>query len=106
MDDAAPVNPGHKIIFLKKHVESFFDARPDEFQELSKFIISVKDKLNRKYHPDGYTIGINEGRAAGRSIDHLHIHLIPRYFGDVKNPRGGVRNVMDKRIPPKIPKKI
>ena len=56
--------------------------------------ILLHPKIGKK--PDGYNIGINEGRAAGRTIDHLHIHVIPRYFGDVKDPTGGVRNVISK----------
>jgi diadenosine tetraphosphate (Ap4A) HIT family hydrolase len=55
----------------------------------------VRNELDAKYHPAGYNIGINEGKAAGQSVDHLHIHLIPRYFGDAENPRGGVRNILN-----------
>lgn len=54
----------------------------------------MKERIDSDYHPDGYNIGVNDGRAAGRSIDHCHMHIIPRYIGDVTNPRGGVRHVI------------
>lgn len=57
-------------------------------------ILKTKNIIDEKFHPDGFNIGVNEGRVAGRTIDHLHIHLIPRYLHDVDNPRGGIRNVI------------
>jgi diadenosine tetraphosphate (Ap4A) HIT family hydrolase len=57
-------------------------------------ICKTKELIDKKYAPDGYNIGINDGEAAGRTVPHLHIHIIPRYAGDVKNPRGGIRNII------------
>jgi diadenosine tetraphosphate (Ap4A) HIT family hydrolase len=89
-----PVSKGHCEIFIKKHHDSFFDLSSEELSSFFEAIKQVKKIVDDKYHPDGYNIGINEGQAAGRSIDHLHVHLIPRYKDDVPNPRGGVRNII------------
>ena len=71
----------------------------EELKSAYELIVGTKVILDYKYSPNGYNIGINEGRAAGRTIDHAHIHIIPRYDGDIDDPRGGVRGVIpDKRI--------
>lgn len=92
--DGFPVSPGHALIIPKRHVSSFFDLSKEERQDLLNLADSVKRILEERYHPDGYNIGINVGEAAGQSIFHVHIHLIPRYQGDVPSPRGGVRGVI------------
>jgi diadenosine tetraphosphate (Ap4A) HIT family hydrolase len=88
-----PVSPGHSEILPKNHIESFFDLSDGEVIELYNLIKEAKSQLDEKFKPDAYNIGVNDGRAAGRTIDHLHIHLIPRYEGDTPNPRGGIRNI-------------
>ena len=92
--DGFPVSPGHALIIPRRHVASFFDLTKDEQQDMLKLADSVKRIVDEKYHPDGYNVGINVGEAAGQSIFHVHMHLIPRYKGDVLNPRGGVRGVI------------
>ena len=92
--DGFPVSPGHTLIIPKRHVGSFFDLTEEEQLDLFKLADKVKSILEERYHPDGYNIGINIGEAAGQSIFHVHLHLIPRYLGDVSNPRGGVRGVI------------
>ena len=92
--DGFPVSPGHALIIPKRHVSSFFDLSQEERQDLLNLADSVKRIVEERYHPDGYNIGINVGEAAGQSIFHVHMHLIPRYQGDVPNPRGGVRGVI------------
>lgn len=92
--DGFPVSPGHALIIPKRHVSSFFDLSQEERQDLFNLADSVKRIVEERYHPDGYNIGINVGEAAGQSIFHVHMHLIPRYQGDVPNPRGGVRGVI------------
>ena len=105
--DPAPVSKGHAFVSPKNHIESFFEAKPEEIKNIFEFILKVKKIIEAKYHPDGYNIGINDGRAADRSIDHLHIHIIPRYTGDVENPKGGVRNILGTKVEPKPqPKKF
>jgi diadenosine tetraphosphate (Ap4A) HIT family hydrolase len=100
LSDAAPACKGHTIIIPKKHIVSFFDLKSDEVGKMYEFILNVKKILNKKYKPAGYNIGVNEGRAAGRSIDHLHIHIMPRYLGDANIVRGGIRNIFNKNIAP------
>jgi len=92
--DNYPAARGHVEVVPKRHVESYFDLTPSEHDEVYVLIKRAKQRLEDDFQPDGYTIGVNEGRAAGRTIDHLHIHLIPRYEGDVEDPRGGIRHVL------------
>ncbi|KUO51108.1 MAG: HIT family hydrolase [Desulfitibacter sp. BRH_c19] len=91
--DKFPVNHGHVLIIPKRHVETLFDASFEELQDINKLIFEVKNFLEDKYKPDGYNIGINVGEAAGQTIFHLHYHIMPRYVGDVEDPRGGIRNI-------------
>jgi len=90
--DGFPVNEGHALIILKRHHPDIFNLSQEEWTELADMIECAKDYLNQEFHPDGYNLGINCGETAGQTIPHLHVHLIPRYKGDVENPRGGIRN--------------
>jgi len=92
--DGYPVSPGHALIIPKRHVASYFDLTNHEREAMNIMLQYVKQKVNERYHPDGYNIGINVNEAAGQSVFHVHMHLIPRYNGDVKNPKGGVRGVI------------
>ncbi|MEV6547957.1 HIT domain-containing protein [Streptomyces sp. NPDC051597] len=92
--DNYPATPGHAEIVPKRHVESFFDLTPYEITDAHRLLSTVRKMIDTQHRPDGYTIGINEGQAAGRTIHHLHIHLIPRRHGDVPDPRGGIRRVI------------
>ncbi len=89
--DGYPVSKGHTLIIPKRHVESFFDCNPDEKADILRALEETKVALDKEFSPDGYNIGINDGTAAGQTVMHLHIHLIPRYKGDSEDPRGGVR---------------
>lgn len=89
--DTYPVNRGHTLIIPRRHVASFFDTTPPERQALLDLLDEAKSLLDREHKPDGYTIGINGGEAAGQTVMHLHIHLIPRYAGDTGDARGGIR---------------
>ena len=92
--DAHPVSPGHSLIVSKRHVESFFDTPAGERDAILSLLDQAREHVNRNHAPSGYNIGINEGPAAGQTVPHLHVHLIPRFTGDRKNPRGGVRWVI------------
>jgi diadenosine tetraphosphate (Ap4A) HIT family hydrolase len=92
--DGFPVSPGHVLIIPKRHVASYFDLTSQEREAMTQMMLDVKLKLDERFHPDGYNIGINVGEYAGQSIFHCHMHLIPRYKGDVVNPKGGVRGVI------------
>lgn len=89
--DAFPVSPGHTLVIPRRHVGSFFLLEPDERIALLALLDEAKRDLDAELHPDGFNIGINDGPAAGQTVAHVHIHLIPRYRGDVADPRGGVR---------------
>ena len=95
--DAYPVSPGHTLIIPQRHVGSFFGLSSDERVDLSALLDVAKVELDQKYLPDGYNIGINDGAAAGQTVPHLHIHLIPRYDGDCVDPRGGIRWVIPEK---------
>lgn len=92
--DLYPVSKGHTLIIPRRHVASFFETTNSERQAMFELLDEAKAMLDREYHPDGYNIGINNGAAAGQTVMHLHIHLIPRYAGDSADPRGGVRWVI------------
>ena len=95
--DKYPVSPGHTLIIPKRHVSSYFDLSPQERQDMDTMLQYVKQILDKQYHPDGYNIGVNVNEAAGQTVFHVHMHLIPRYHGDVPNPKGGVRGVIPDR---------
>ena len=92
--DGYPVSPGHALIIPKRHVASYFDLTNHEREAMNVVLQYVKQKVDERYHPDGYNVGINIGEHAGQSVFHCHMHLIPRYKGDVPNPKGGVRGVI------------
>ena len=95
--DAFPVNPGHALLITKRHVADWFDATPEEQQELTQAIALARKEIDSRYASDGFNIGLNAGEHAGQTIPHLHLHVIPRLRGDVADPRGGVRNVIPAR---------
>jgi len=92
--DKHPVSPGHLLIIPKRHFRSVFEATEPEISALWDLIREARTCLDEDVAPDGYNIGINDGATAGQTIMHLHIHLIPRYKGDMIDPRGGVRGVI------------
>jgi diadenosine tetraphosphate (Ap4A) HIT family hydrolase len=81
----------------KRHVVSFFDVTGGERKAMLALLDSAKLGLDAAFHPDGYNVGINDGEAAGQTVPHLHLHLIPRYAGDREDPRGGVRWVLPQK---------
>ena len=97
MYDYNPVSRGHCLIVPKRHIESFFELEKHELESMYELIKETRELIKKKYNPDGFNIGVNNGKAAGQTVFHLHIHLIPRYNGDVENPVGGVRNVIPEK---------
>lgn len=95
--DKYPVTPGHLLFIPRRHVASYFDCTEDEMRALWELIEAGRRLLDGRYSPDGFNIGINIGEAAGQTVMHVHVHLIPRYRGDTPNPRGGVRGVIPER---------
>lgn len=95
--DAFPVAPGHALLVTVRHIPNWFDASAQEHAALLRAIEAARDAIQAKVRADGYNIGVNSGAAAGQTIPHLHVHVIPRRHGDVADPRGGVRYVLPDR---------
>lgn len=95
--DRHPVNEGHVLIVPVRHFADYFDATDDEKRSFWEMLKKAKELVADKYKPDGFNIGVNVGEAAGQSVLHVHIHLIPRYKGDVPDPKGGVRGVLPRK---------
>jgi diadenosine tetraphosphate (Ap4A) HIT family hydrolase len=95
--DAFPISPGHTLIIPKRHVATFFDTTTEERLAMFELLDNAKRELDAELHPAAYNIGVNDGPAAGQTVAHLHIHLIPRYAGDDADPRGGVRRIFPKK---------
>ena len=92
--DGYPVSPGHTLVVPHRLIATWFDATTDEQVAIFALVEAVKRQLDTELRPDGYNIGINAGAAAGQTVPHLHVHVIPRFAGDVADPRGGVRHVI------------
>lgn len=95
--DGFPVNPGHTLIITKRHLPTWFEATRAEQASVFALVEEVKRLLDDEFHPDGYNVGLNAGEAAGQTVPHLHVHVIPRFHGDVDDPVGGVRLVIPDR---------
>ncbi len=95
--DGFPVSPGHVLVIPHRHVGSFFETTLEERRAILESLELAKQSVEQAYRPDGWTIGINDGTAAGQTVSHLHVHLIPRYDGDRPDPRGGVRWVLPEK---------
>jgi len=92
--DKYPVSPGHMLIIPYCHISNLFELPDMEVTILWALVRDCKKYIDQKFHPDGYNVGVNVGQAAGQTVMHVHIHLIPRYEGDVDNPMGGIRGVI------------
>ena len=92
--DAHPVSPGHALVIPRRPVVTWFEATPEEWRAALDLVESLKASLDRELRPDGYNVGFNAGEAAGQTVFHAHLHLIPRFDGDVEDPTGGVRHAV------------
>jgi diadenosine tetraphosphate (Ap4A) HIT family hydrolase len=92
--DHFPVSDGHTLIIPKRHVKSIWEMTPEEFSDAFTLVRQIKEVVQEKFKPQGFNVGVNCGEAAGQTVFHAHIHLIPRYTADVPSPRGGVRNII------------
>lgn len=92
--DNHPVSKGHSLVIPKRHVETYFDLDNEEITAIFELSKKVKEYLDNLYHPDGYNVGFNVLYAGGQSVMHAHLHVIPRYNGDSKHPRGGIRKII------------
>lgn len=92
--DGFPISEGHTLIIPRRHVADYFDLTVEEVMAMQAMMREIKEQLDVELMPDGYNIGVNVNAAAGQTVFHVHMHLIPRFHGDVENPRGGVRGVI------------
>ena len=95
--DGYPITSGHTLVIPRRHVDSFFNLTAEERVDLLGLLDQAKAGIEKEFKPATYNIGINDGPAAGQTVSHLHIHLIPRYTGDVPDARGGVRWIIPDR---------
>lgn len=95
--DAFPISPGHTLIIPHRHIGSMFDLHTEEWSALLALLAAAKATLDKEFSPAAYNVGINDGPMAGQTVSHVHIHLIPRYAGDVPDTRGGVRWILPHR---------
>jgi diadenosine tetraphosphate (Ap4A) HIT family hydrolase len=100
--DNNSLNHGHVLVIPRRHVSSFFDMTWAEKASVLTLLDRAKVEIEKQHSPDGYNIGVNIGRAGGQSRMHVHVHLIPRYAGDVADPRGGIRCVLTQRTKSQI----
>src|SRR5262249_29208503 len=92
--DSFPVSQGHTLVVSRRHVEDFFDLSNTEMVAVIELLFRMQRRLAAEFCPSGFNVGVNVGVAAGQTVMHVHIHLIPRFMGDAPDPRGGVRNVI------------
>ncbi|ALV63600.1 HIT family hydrolase [Thermococcus sp. 2319x1] len=92
--DSFPANRGHLLIVPKRHIEDWRKLKEEEKQAIMKGVELAIEKLSEALKPDGFNVGINLGEAAGQTVAHIHVHVIPRYKGDTNFPRGGVRKAV------------
>ena len=92
--DNNSLSRGHVLVIPKRHVASFFDMTAEEQSAVLALLSEIQKSIQKQHSPDGYNIGVNVGKAGGQSRMHVHMHLIPRYAGDVPDPRGGIRCVL------------
>lgn len=95
--DAFPLSPGHALIVTRRHERDFWALREAEKAALWELVSVVKSHIESRLPPDGYNLGMNVGEAAGQTVGHVHLHVIPRYRGDVPDARGGVRWIIPER---------
>ena len=95
--ESSSLNPGHVIVVPRRHVADFFDMSAAEQGSVLALLNRAQKRIRELHKPDGYNIGVNVGSAAGQARMHVHVHLIPRYAGDVPDPRGGIRCVLARK---------
>ncbi len=97
IEDAFPVSRGHTLIISRRHVSDFFELTDAELASMMGLLRKMRDRIREAFHPDGFNLGANVGTAAGQTVFHVHVHLIPRFGGDNPCPEGGIRNVIPGR---------
>jgi diadenosine tetraphosphate (Ap4A) HIT family hydrolase len=96
--DESPVSQGHALVFPREHVADLFALDKEVQADIWRLVAEMVDKLKSDFRPDGFNVGVNVGTAAGQTVGHAHVHVIPRRLGDVADPRGGIRRVIPDRV--------
>jgi diadenosine tetraphosphate (Ap4A) HIT family hydrolase len=96
--DLYPVSPGHSLIVSRRHIADVFELTKAEIAEMLRLIRSTRERIDCSHQPAGYNVGVNVGVHAGQTVPHVHIHVIPRYPGDIEDPTGGVRGVIPAKM--------
>lgn len=97
LHDAFPLTEGHMLVVPRRHVASMFELTASEQAALWQLVTQVRSAIVERFRPDAFNIGVNDGEAAGQTVSHAHIHIVPRYRGDVADPRGGIRWVVPQK---------
>jgi diadenosine tetraphosphate (Ap4A) HIT family hydrolase len=97
--DAFPVNPGHCLVIPRRHEADFFALSREEQEDIWDIVWELRELLEAEHDTTSFNVGINAGELAGQTVPHAHVHVIPRYAGDVPDPRGGVRWLIPERAP-------
>jgi diadenosine tetraphosphate (Ap4A) HIT family hydrolase len=95
--DAFPVSSGHTLVVPRRHVARLEHLEPDEWRSVFEVVHEITGNISAEADVDGVNVGVNSGQAAGQTVDHAHVHVIPRRTGDVADPRGGVRHLIPDR---------
>jgi len=95
--DRFPLTEGHTLVVPKRVAASLYELEPAWQAELWALVATARARLAERFRPDGFNIGLNDGAAAGQTVPHVHVHVIPRYRGDVPDPRGGIRWILPER---------
>lgn len=99
ISDGFPLTPGHTLIVSRRHVARYLDLSAEERAAIWQMVPAVWERVRQAHDPAGFNLGLNDGTAAGQTVAHVHLHVIPRYEGDVPDPRGGIRWVIPDRAP-------
>lgn len=95
--DAFPISEGHTLVIPRQHTASLFDLGDEVQTALWRLAAEARTRLNKGLRPDAFNIGVNDGQEAGQTVMHAHIHVIPRWRGDVSDPRGGIRWIIPEK---------
>ena len=95
--DGFPVSEGHSLVVPRQHIVSLFDLPASDLSLVWQFVARVRTELAQRFAVESFNVGLNDGQAAGQTVMHAHIHVIPRREGDVRDPRGGIRRVIPEK---------
>lgn len=95
--DGFPISKGHTLIVPKDHIQDYFELNKETKESMNELVEIARNDLIEELNPDAFNFGLNSGQAAGQTVGHAHLHLIPRFEGDVEDPRGGIRWIISEK---------